>query len=57
MRKYRNTAKILGALFLTALVASLVGGGILEPIISVSNPSSAVSGNRGQVKIGIYYLS
>jgi len=53
MNSSRKTAIIVGALFLTAMVASLLGGGLVESIISAPDYLIAVSENETQVIIGV----
>lgn len=53
MNSYRKTATIAGILFLTAMIASLLGGGLLESILNVPNYLSYVSANKTQVIIGV----
>jgi len=49
----QKTTKIVGALFLIAMVGSLFGGTIVTSIISSSDSFNAVSENRSQLLIGI----
>ena len=53
MNSNRKTAIIVGVLFLTAMVASLLGGGLVESIISAPDYLIAVSENETQVIIGV----
>ena len=48
-----KTAKFAEILFLTAMVASLVGGGIIESVLSTPDLPSAISSKRGLATIGI----
>jgi hypothetical protein len=50
---YRRTARIVGALFLIAMVASLLGGGLVESVIAASGYLMAVSANEAQVITGV----
>lgn len=50
---HNKTARIVGVLFLTAMVASLLGGGLVESIISAPDYLVAVSENETQVIIGV----
>ncbi|MCG2770164.1 MAG: DUF4386 domain-containing protein [Anaerolineae bacterium] len=52
MNSDKKTARIVGVLFLTAMVASLLGGGLVESIISAPDYLIAVSENETQVIIG-----
>ena len=52
MNSDKKTARIVGVLFLTAMVASLLGGGLVEDVISASDYLTAVSENETQVIIG-----
>jgi len=53
MNTSRKTALIVGVLFLTAMVASLLGGGLVESILSAPDYLMAVSENETQVIIGV----
>jgi hypothetical protein len=53
MNTNRKTAVIVGVLFLTAMMASLLGGGFIESIISSPDYLIAVSENETQVIIGV----
>jgi hypothetical protein len=53
MNSYRKTATIAGILFLIAMIASLLGSGLLESILNVPNNLSYVSANKTQVIIGV----
>ncbi|MFH1926757.1 MAG: DUF4386 domain-containing protein [Chloroflexota bacterium] len=52
MNSDKKTARIVGVLFLTAMVASLLGGGLVEDVISAPDYLTAVSENETQVIIG-----
>ena len=52
MNSDKKTARIVGVLFLTAMVASLLGGGLVEDVIPASDYLTAVSENETQVIIG-----
>jgi hypothetical protein len=49
----KGTARIVGALFLTAMVASLVGAGLLESPMTAADYLSELTAASGQVKIGV----
>jgi hypothetical protein len=51
MKRSSKTAVWVGALFLTAMVASLLGGGLVES--GVPSPGQLVPGNQTQVIIGV----
>jgi hypothetical protein len=53
MNAYRKTAISVGALFLIAMVASLLGGGLVESILTAPDYLVAVSENETQVIIGV----
>jgi hypothetical protein len=53
MNTYRTTARIVGALFLIAMVTSLVGGIWLESITSAPDYLTTVSANETQVIVGV----
>lgn len=53
MNTNKKTARLVGVLFLTAMVASLLGGGLVESVISVPDYLIAVSENKTQVIIGV----
>ncbi|HSB01263.1 MAG TPA: DUF4386 domain-containing protein, partial [Anaerolineales bacterium] len=49
----KKTARFVGTLFLTAMVASLLGGSLVDSIISAPNLASTVSDNKTQLIIGL----
>ena len=53
MNSAQKTARIVGALFLIAMVTSLVGGLWLESIITAEDYLTTVSANETQVVIGV----
>ncbi len=53
MNSNRKTARIVGALFLTAMVTSLLGGIWLESILTAPDYLISVSANETQVIIGV----
>jgi hypothetical protein len=53
MDTHKRTARIVGALFLIAMVTSLVGGIWLESLITAPDYLVTVSANRAQVIIGV----
>ena len=53
MNTNRTIAIIVGALFLIAMVASLLGGGLVESVITAPDYLTAVSENKTQVIIGV----
>lgn len=53
MNPNKRTATIVGTLFLIAMAASLLGGGLLESILKAPNYLSNVSMNKTQVIIGV----
>lgn len=53
MNTSRKIAIVVGALFLIAMVASLLGGGLVESIITAPDYLIAVSENKTQVIIGV----
>ncbi len=53
MNSYRKTARIVGALFLIAMVTSLLGGLWLESILNAPDYLVTVSANETQVIIGV----
>lgn len=53
MNLHRGTARIVGALFLVAMVASLVGGIWLESILTAPDYLATVSVNETSVVIGV----
>jgi hypothetical protein len=55
MNSNKRTAVFVGALFLIAMVASLLGGGMVESIISVSEPFVAVSENETLLVTGVLF--
>ena len=53
MNSNRKTAIIAGALFLTAIVAWLIGYSLIESVISASDYLADVSANKTQVMVGV----
>ena len=54
MNTSKKIAKIVGALFLTAMVGSLLGGvGFIEPILNAPDYLTAISKNETQLIIGV----
>ena len=53
MNTNRTIAIIVGALFLIAMVASLLGGGLVESVITAPDYLMSVSENKTQVIIGV----
>jgi hypothetical protein len=53
MNSNKKAARIAGALFLTAMVTSLFGGGLLESILNAPDYLVSVSANTTQVLIGM----
>ena len=49
MNRDNNTAKIIGALFLIAMAASLLGGALVESILSSEDYLRAISENETRV--------
>jgi len=52
MSTNKKNAATVGALFLIAMVASLVGGGMVESVISAPEPFAAVSENETLLVVG-----
>jgi hypothetical protein len=50
---YRKTSIVVGALFLIAMVTSLMGGGVLESVINAPGYLSDVSANTAPLWIGV----
>jgi hypothetical protein len=53
LRTNKKTARIVGVLFLTAMVTSLLGGLWLESILAAPDYLISVSANETQVIIGV----
>jgi hypothetical protein len=53
MNSNKRTARVVGALFLVALVASIVGGSVIEPILTGPDYLASVSEDGTQVKVGV----
>jgi hypothetical protein len=53
MSTNKKTAATVGALFLIAMGASLVGGGMVESVISAPEPFAAVSENETLLVVGV----
>jgi hypothetical protein len=54
MNSNKTTARIVGSLFLIAMVASLLGGGLLESVLGAPDYLANASANTGQVWMGVY---
>jgi len=50
----KRTARIVGVLFLAAMVASLLGGGLVESVLSASDYLAAIPENETQVIMGVF---
>jgi hypothetical protein len=53
MNTHNKTARIVGILFLTAIVTSLLGGIWLDTILTAPDYLSSISGNKTQVVTGV----
>lgn len=53
MNANKKTAVLVGALFLTAMVASLVGGGLIESVISIPVTFSSILENEKLLIVGV----
>ncbi len=53
MNVNKKIAVTVGVLFLTAMTASLVGGGLVESVISVSDTFTAISKNETLLVVGV----
>lgn len=53
MNTHKWVARLVGALFLTAMVASLLGGGLVESSISTPDMLAAVTENKTQLTVGL----
>jgi hypothetical protein len=49
----RRTASAVGALFLVAMAASLLGGGMVQAVLSASEPIAAAAGNETLLVAGV----
>ncbi len=54
MNSYRNNTVIAGVLFLTAMAASLLGGGIIESILVTPDLIAQISANSNTVYFGFF---
>jgi hypothetical protein len=54
INSYRRTTIIVGILFLIAMVSSLVGGGLIESVISTPDYLVSASANQNQVLTGMF---
>ncbi|MCB0245468.1 MAG: DUF4386 family protein, partial [Anaerolineae bacterium] len=52
-RKEQRTARIVGALFLIAMVASLVGAGLIEAVLAAPDVMASAHADRIQVALGV----
>ncbi len=55
MNSYRKSAVIAGSLFLTAMVASLLGGGLLESILTSPDYLTNISESTSTMFTGIFF--
>jgi hypothetical protein len=53
MNTHNRTAKLVGALFLTAMAASLLGAGLVESSITAPDILAAVAENKSQLTVGL----
>ena len=53
MNTNKNTVRFVGVLFLTAMGASLVGGGLVESALSTPDKLAAAFENKTQVMVGV----
>jgi len=53
MNSNRSTARTVGVLFLIAIVVSILGGSIIEPVLTAPDYLSSVSENGAQVVMGV----
>ncbi len=51
----KKTAKIVGILFLTAMFSSLIGGGLIESILTIDTIPKNISENSNQIIIGMLF--
>ncbi len=49
----KNTAKIVGALFLTAIITDTIGSELIESLLEAPDYLTAVSANRAKIIIGV----
>jgi hypothetical protein len=54
MKIYRKESVLVGLFFLIAMAGSLVGAGLIEPVVTASDPVSAAAGNQGTLLAGIF---
>ena len=52
-QSFRSTAVLVGVLFLAAMVASLLGGGLVEAVISAPDFLGTIAENETQLLIGV----
>src|SRR5258707_2171459 len=53
MNAYRTTAKVVGLCFLAAMAGSLIGGGMLETILSAPDYLLAAAEHETQLIVGV----
>ncbi len=53
MEPFRGTARFVGALFLIAMAASLIGGGLVESALPAPDTADAVAGNERLLIVGV----
>ena len=56
MNTHRKTARIVGALFITAMVAGMVRYVLLDPILDAPDYLINVSANETEVIIGVLFF-
>jgi hypothetical protein len=54
MKTYRRESILIGLFFLIAMAGSLVGAGLIEPVITASDPVSAAAANQVSLQAGIF---
>jgi hypothetical protein len=54
MNTYKRTARIVGALFIIAIVTSIVGGVMIDSVLAVPDVLSNVSANETSLLIGVF---
>ena len=54
MKPFRKESVFIGLFFLIAMAGSLVGAGLIEPVVTASDPLAAAAGNQGALLAGIF---
>jgi hypothetical protein len=54
MKTYRKESILIGLFFLIAMAGSLVGAGLIEPVVTASDPVFVAAVNQNSLQVGIF---